>query len=175
MNLLVIFETVEGQTGKVAEFVKTRSELAGHTVHLFDTLEATGHPDFEGVDKVIMAAPVHERRHPRNFEVLVASTADHLKSCPTLMISISLKASFAEGLSDAQDYVLEMKMRTQFEPDRVVLAAGAVRERSYDYFESQIVRQVVLEGRDVQLEDGVKEFTDWSALGNDVDEFLIGL
>lgn len=172
MNFLIIFETVEGQTGKVAEFVRTRLEAQGHSVRLFNSHDTAEQPDFDGIDKVIMAAPVHERRHPRNFEVLVSSATEHLKSRPVLMISVSLKASFKEGLSEARDYVLEMTMRTGFEPDHVVLAAGAVRERAYDYFESQIVRQVVLDGRDVQLEDGIQEFTDWTALGHDMDEFL---
>ena len=61
---------------------------------------------------------------------------------------------------------------TGFKPDEKVLAAGAVRTNSYDYFESQIVQYVVLAKRDVDLVDGEREFTDWDALGAEVGAFL---
>jgi len=88
------------------------------------------------------------------------------------MISVSLKAAFPEGQEEAQDYLTEMKMRTGFEPSQEALVAGAVRTGSYDYFQNQIVRHVVLSGHDVELMDGVKEFTDWDSLGKRVTYFV---
>ena len=67
-----------------------------------------------------------------------------------------------------------MEMRTGFEPDRELLVAGAVRTSSYGYFENQVVRNVALDGRDIELVDGVREFTDWDALRDAVDAFLAG-
>jgi menaquinone-dependent protoporphyrinogen oxidase len=75
-------------------------------------------------------------------------------------------------MEEAQDYLTEMEMRTGFEPDKEVLAAGAVRTGSYGYYESQIVQNVALGGRKVALIDGVREFTDWGALGVEIETFL---
>lgn len=172
MEILVIYETVEGQTGKIAGFVKDRVKSAGHSVHSFDTSDHLGTVSFEGIDKVILAAPVHERRHPKGFEVFVSSSLDDLKARPTLMLSVSLKAAFRETREEAEDYLTEMKMRTGFTPGKDVLVAGAIRTGSYGYFESQIVRNVVLAGRNIDLVDGVREFTDWDALGTEIDAFL---
>ena len=88
------------------------------------------------------------------------------------MLSVSLKASFPEGLEEAEDYLTEMKMRTGLTFDQDVLVAGAVRTDSYGYFESQIVQNVVLNGRPVDLVEGVREFTDWDNLSAEVDAFL---
>ena len=63
-------------------------------------------------------------------------------------------------------------MRTGFKPTHEALVAGAVRAGSYDYFQGQIVRHVVLGSHDVELTDGVKEFTDWAALAKTVNTFL---
>jgi menaquinone-dependent protoporphyrinogen oxidase len=123
-------------------------------------------------DKVILAAPVHERRHPRTFEATVAAARQKLRKRPTLMISVSLKAAFPDGLDEAQGYVTEMEMRTGFEPTQQALVAGAVRTDSYDYYQSQIVRHVALEGHDLELTDGVQEFTNWGALADTVASFL---
>ncbi len=127
---------------------------------------------FDGIDKVILAAPVHERRHPKSFEVLIGSSLSDLKSRQTLLISVSLKAAFPEGMAEARDYLKEMEMRTNFEPDFRALTAGAVRTSSYDYFESQVVQHVALDGHDVDLIDGVREFTDWDKLNAEVAEFM---
>lgn len=172
MEVLIIFETVEGQTRKIVETVGEQIRSAGHGVQVFNAEDKLGPLSFEGKDKVVLAAPVHERRHPRNFEVLVSASLGELKARHTLLISVSLKAAFHEGMEEAQDYLTEMKMRTGFEPNIEVLAAGAVRTSSYGYFETQVVQNVVLDGRNVELKDGVREFTDWEALSAELAAFL---
>ncbi len=68
MTILIIFETVEGQTRKISRFVENESRKSGQDVVLVDTANKTTPVSFAGVDKVILAAPVHERRHPKKFE-----------------------------------------------------------------------------------------------------------
>jgi menaquinone-dependent protoporphyrinogen oxidase len=172
MEILIVFETVEGQTGKISDFVEQRIRTAGHVVRLFNTQDRLGLVSFDGIDRVVLAAPVHERRHPEGFEVFVSTSRDELKARPTMLISVSLKAAFPEGLEEAQDYLTEMEMRTDFKPDKEILAAGAVRTSSYSYFENQVVQNVVLGDRKVDLVDGVREFTDWDTLGAEIDVFL---
>lgn len=172
MNITVIFESFEGQTKKIATFVTEQLQKGGHLVQTLNTADRSASLNLDDVDKVVLAAPVHERRHPKDFEVLLASQADALTKVPTLMLSVSLKASFEEGLEEAQDYLTELKMRNGISFNRELLVAGAVRTESYGYFESQIVRHVVLEGRPVDLVDGVREFTDWNALATHLDAFV---
>ncbi len=172
MKVLIVFETVEGQTRKIAEFVQRQIRSAGREVQLFNTNDRLASLSFDGIDKVVLAAPVHERRHPESFEVFVSTSLAELKDRQTLLISVSLKAAFPEGMEEAQDYLTEMEMRTGFEPNKEVLVAGAVRTISYGYYESQIVQNVALAGREVELIDGVREFTDWNALGVEIESFL---
>jgi menaquinone-dependent protoporphyrinogen oxidase len=172
MELLIIYETVEGQTRKVVDAVEQQIRAEGHGVRLFNTSNRLAPISFEGVDKVILAAPVHERRHPQGFEVLVSASGEELQALQTMIISVSLKAAFADGLEEAQEYLNEMEMRTRFKPNRELLLAGAVRASSYGYFESQIVQNVLLDGREVDLVDGVREFTDWDKLRAEISGFL---
>ena len=172
MEYLIIFETLEGQTGKIVKRVQQQISDAGHGVRLFDTADRLADLSFDGIDKVVLAAPVHERRHPKDFEVVVGANLKGLKARPTLLISVSLKAAFEESLGEAQEYLTEMEMRTGFTPNVEVLAAGAVRTNSYDYFESQIVQHVALAGQKVNLVDGEHEFTDWDRLGADIAAFM---
>jgi menaquinone-dependent protoporphyrinogen oxidase len=172
VKVLIVFETVEGQTRKVADFVEKQIRSAGHDVQVFDTADRLGLLSFDGIDRVVLAAPVHERRHPKGFEVFVTASHSELKARPTLLISVSLKAAFPEGLEEAQDYLTEMEMRTSFKPNIEILVAGAVRTSSYGYYESQILKYVALAGHKVELTDGERDFTDWNALGVEIEAFL---
>jgi len=160
MTVLIAFATIEGQTGKIARFVESEVREAGHDVVVFDVSDKTKSISFEGVDRVILAASVHERRHPETFEVFLASHRPELEARLTLLISVSLSAAFEDGLEEANEYVVEMKMRTEFTPDAEALVAGAVRSGSYDYFQSQVVRHVVLRDHDYDSEETDHEFTD---------------
>lgn len=171
MKYLVIYESIEGQTRKIVQHIEQRLTAAGHSVSLFNTADKTAPLTIEGHDRIILAAPVHERRHPQSFEVFVAASREDLVAKPTLMISVSLKAAFDEGQEEAWDYLTEMEMRTKFTPTEELLVAGAVRAGSYDYFESQIVKNVVLRGESAALIDGEREFTDWAALDAKLDAF----
>ena len=172
MTVMIAFATIEGQTGKIARFVESEVREAGQGVVVFDVSDETGSVSFDDVDKVILAASVHERRHPKPFEVFLASQRQELRSRKTLLISVSLSAAFEDGFEEANEYVVEMKMRTGFTPDAEALVAGAVRSGSYDYFQSQVVRHVVLRDHDYDPGESEHEFTDWKALASEIADFL---
>lgn len=170
MNIAVLFATIEGQTGKIARFLQEEIANRGHVVRLVDT-QLAEQIDLDGIDRVVLAAPVHQRRHPERFEATLLAFADRLASVPTMLLSVSLSAAFEGGREEAQDFVDEMKMRTGLNPTSEALVAGAIRAGSYDYFARQVVRFVLLRGRDVDP-SGDHEFTDWDALRSDLDAFL---
>lgn len=171
MKVLILYATVEGQTGKIARFAAEDIRKRGHEAVLTDA-ESRTELVLDGIDAVILAAPVHQRRHPRNFEALIAAKLDELSKRPVLMLSVSLNAAFAEGRDEAADYLLEMKMRTGLKPDAEMLVPGAVRTGEYDYFAMQVVRYVVMRNRDYDRDAAEHEFTDWDALTAKIDAFL---
>ena len=172
MIVLIVFATVEGQTRKIARFAEKEARNAGYEVALLDVAGKLNPLSLERFDRVILAAPVHERRHPAAFEVFLAANRHELEARQTLLISVSLSAAFPEGLEDASEYAIEMKMRTGFTPGTETLVAGAVKTSTYDYFAAQVVRYVVLRGRDFEPGERDYEFTDWKALAATLSEFL---
>ncbi|WP_170754762.1 flavodoxin domain-containing protein [Ruegeria lacuscaerulensis] len=174
MIVLIAFATVEGQTAKIARFISSVAKNAGFNAKLINTDEMSSHISLDDVVKVVLLAPVHERRHPESFEAFVASNRNALMERKSLVLSVGLKAAFASGREEAQDYLNEMLMRTGFEPDATALVAGAVRPESYGYFEREILKHVVLLGRKIDPRDGAREFTDWDELTSTVVDFLGG-
>ena len=174
MNVMMVFSTIEGQTGKIAKFLENLIGEEGHEAALVDAEEAEA-TNFDGVEAVILAAPVHERRHPRKFEAFVAAHAEELAERRSLLLSVSLSAAFPEGMGEAQDYATEMCMRTDLAPDETLLVAGAVRTDAYDYYSKHVLQHVVLRNRDFDP-SGVErhEFTDWDVLATKTRGFLRG-
>lgn len=172
MTVLIVFATVEGQTRKIAMFVRDQCVRAGHDVVMLDAARGTRSVPLDSATKVILVAPVHERRHPPAFEDFVKQYHDELAARQTLLLSVSLSAAFPEGREEADDYLVEMKMRTKFEPDAEALIAGAVRTSKYDYFATQVVRHVVLRDRNFDPSAPDHEFTDWNALAGTIARFM---
>ncbi len=171
MKVLIIYATIEGQTFKIASFAAEHIKELGHEVLLANADDPTK-LDFESMDAVILAAPVHQRRHPKTFDALVEASRSVLEQRRTLLMSVSLSAAFPEGLSEAGNYVTELKMSTGFTPDAEMLVAGAVRIGEYDYFATQVIQHVVLRDRDYDLSAGEHEFTDWQAVSSEISKFL---
>jgi menaquinone-dependent protoporphyrinogen oxidase len=171
MHILVLYATVEGQTGKIAEFVAKRLTDSGHTVATVNA-ETSDPISVRGFDGVVLAGSVHQRRHSDRFEAVLRRHRDTLARMNTLMLSVSLSAAFAEGREEAQDFLTEMQMRTGFTPTDALLVAGAVRNDAYDAFSRTVIRNVVLRGRDIDLTQHRHEFTDWKALSAKIDDFM---
>ncbi|WP_171212783.1 flavodoxin domain-containing protein [Ruegeria sp. HKCCA5426] len=108
MTVLIAFATVEGQTAKIARFISSVAKNAGFNAKLFNTDEMSSHVSLDDVVKVVLLAPVHERRHPESFEAFVASNRDALMKRKSLVLSIGLKAAFVSGREEARDYLNEM-------------------------------------------------------------------
>lgn len=172
MSVLILFASIEGQTKKIAKFVEGKVRSAGHEATLVDASDKMAVVTFEGYDTVILAAPVHERRHPPNFELLLTASRAELADRRTLMISVSLGAAFPNLHEEAQEYLNEMKMRTSLEPNSELLVAGAVRPSSYDYYEAEVLRHAVLRDQAIDPSTQEHEFTDWDALAEAVTEFV---
>lgn len=172
MKVLILFTTIEGQTGKIARFLEKEIAAAGQEAVLVDCADAAVPLSFDGIDKVILAAPVHERRHPERFEAILATRREELNALEVLMLSVSLSAAFPEGHEEAQDYLDEMKLRTGLRTSAEMLVPGAVRTDRYDYYARQVLRHVVLRGRDYDPDQSSHEFTDWAALKAKLSDFL---
>lgn len=172
MTVLILYASIEGQTAKIADFIQTLIRDEGHEVRMINAGDPAAEVSLDGIDHVILAASVHERRHPKNFEVLIAAESDALNAHPLLLLSVSLSAAFPEGRAEAQDYATELLMRTGIKPKAQMLVPGAVRTRSYDYYASQVVRHVIMRDRDFDMTAEEHEFTNWHDIKAKVTHFL---
>lgn len=172
MAHLIVYDTVEGHTRRLANEIANQITATSATARLFNAETPMGDLSIADFSSCIIAAPVHQKRHPEAIVDFVRANVDSLNTMPTAFISVSLAASFPDGADDARAFVDHFLQRTGWTPNAIHYAAGALRCEEYDYFTEQILRHVVLRGHeDIDL-TGDQVFTDWSALNTFVADFL---
>jgi menaquinone-dependent protoporphyrinogen oxidase len=171
MNVLVAYATTEGQTRKIAHESAIRIRDCGHTVQLYDTATfAELKPsDF---DAVIVAASIHHGYHQDSLIDFAIAHREQLNARPNAFISVSLSAVLEQEKAEAQRYVDEFVIATGWQPRKILKLGGALRLSTYDYFQEQVVKFVVMKRSRPETTQADHEFTDWRALSRFVDEFL---
>lgn len=173
MKCLIFYGTAEGHTFKIAQAILEKIQAAGHEVSLKDASKGVSDIELSSLDAFIVAAPVHQQRHPDAVIDFIKVHSARLNALPSALISVSLSAAFESGHPDAQAYVDRFLERTRWRPTAVHLAAGALRYEKYDYFQEQIIRHIVLKDRAPKQIEGDHDFTDWSALALFIDDFEV--
>ncbi|BCH00291.1 hypothetical protein MesoLj131c_22360 [Mesorhizobium sp. 131-3-5] len=171
MNILIVYGTTEGQTGKIAARTATRIRERGHQVELRDSAAPASDLKLGHFDAFIIAASVHQEHHQETVTNFVFAHHDALSNKPSAFISVSLSAALRDHKTQAQKYVDHFVSVTEWQPSMTLLLGGALRFNKYDYFQEQFVKFVVMKSGDPSPERD-HEFTDWNALADFADRFL---
>ena len=172
MKLLIAFGSTEGQTQKIAEWITARVRDAGHEAEVYDSKRRLRRRDVGTFDAIIVAGSVHQKRHQESIAAFALAHLADLEAKPSAFLSVSLSAALKDGEQDCLDYVEEFVEKSGWRPPNLLMVAGAVRFSEYDFYMEQVVRHVVMQGREPMDLKEDYELTDWDALGSFVDQFL---
>ena len=160
----LVYHTLEGQTGSIAEQIAERLRGGGHDVHLA-TVE--GAPDdLEGFDAVVIGGSVHTGHHHRDLVRYATAHAGELNGMASAFFSVSLTATDpdAEHQATAHKMVDDFIEKTGWHPDVLAVFGGAVKYREYGFIKRRMMKMIV--GRQGGPTDTSRdhEFTDWDAV-----------
>lgn len=174
-RILMVFNSEEGQTAKVADRVATVLRDLGATVeaHLAESA-----PSPEGFDAVVVGDPIHMGHHS---PVTIGYLKDHRQAIdplPSALFQVSLTSAQHDQLHDAAawTYVEEFEAETGFGPDVVGLFAGALAYRKYGWIKRRVMKHIAEEeGADTDTSRNW-EYTDWEAVeqfARDVHDLIV--
>jgi menaquinone-dependent protoporphyrinogen oxidase len=172
LNVLIVYGTTEGQTRKIAEWTANHIRKGGHQAELRDSAALVTGLNLETYDAVIIAASIHQEYHQETITNFVIAHLEVLDTKPSAFISVSLSAVLEGGKTEAQKYVDGFVSATGWRPRMILLLGGALRFTEYDYFQEQVVKFIVMKRGGTASTGRDREFTDWNALANFVDEFI---
>lgn len=168
MRLLIVYGTTEGQTRKIANYLKEVAEKKGINVTLCDgTCEPEPPLFFNGV---IVAGSLHMQRYQSSIEHYIKSYHEKLNAVPSAFLSVSLTAAGddTDSWAELKEITTSFLSSTQWKPQFVEYVAGALLYTQYDFFKKFIMRLIAKSAGGDTNTSGDYVYTDWKKL----EEFL---
>jgi menaquinone-dependent protoporphyrinogen oxidase len=167
-KILLTYGTTEGQTAKIADFVRDVLTGRGCEVTLRDIHDTDGQA-LAAYDGVVVGSSVHRGHHDRNVVAFVERHRDALSAVPSAFFSVSLAAH--GDAAEAGAYVEEFERATGWRPDRTALFGGALLYTQYGFVKRHMMRRIARDkpgdlGTDTSRDyvytewDGVRRFAE---------------
>ena len=173
MNVLLLYGTSEGQTGKIARFVTERLVQDGQKALMIEARESAFIPDLGEFDAVLIAASLHAGRFQREVIEFVKHNRQALAEKSSALLSVSLSAAGRDpqdvvGLATCVAQFIE---QTGWTPGRVHHVAGALRYSAYGLITRWVMRHIAARRGAPTDTRRDYELTDWQDLARFIDEF----
>lgn len=174
MNLLLLYGTTEGQTGKIAGFVADHLVQQGHQAQLVNASDATRAVDPRDFDAVIIAASLHAGRYQSAVNHFVRDHLAAIDARPNALLSVSLAAAGddEEDVEGLQKCVADFAYETGWMPNGIHHVAGAFRYTSYDFLKRWAMKYIAYRKGGPTDTSRDYELTDWDDLTRFVDSFV---
>jgi len=171
MNILIVYGSTEGQTRKIAGYLKTEAEKSGHQVTLVDS---TNHPPGpEGFDVVLIGASLHMHKYQTAVLHYIKENAEALNKITSGFFSVSLAAASSEdeSLKELDKITNDFLKETGWKPIDTEQVKGALLFTKYDFFKKLVMRMIAKRSGETDTTDD-HEYTDWAKVKAFLDRML---
>lgn len=164
-NILVLYATMHGHTGKIAAKIAEKAQESGASVELRD-IDGGYAVSPHGRDAIVIGASVHAGRYERDIISWVKAHNDALNAAPSAFFSVCLTAAddTDEARSATSRYIASMINETGWQPTRSTTFAGALQYKEYDFATRLAMRLMMRLGDHPSDASKDHDFTDWEAV-----------
>ena len=161
MKILIVYGTTEGQTRKVATFLKDEAEKLGHQVTMADTTQNPPAP--VGFDVVLIGASLHMHKYQSAVFHYVKNNAEALNKLTSAFFSVCLSIMADDKtVEELHEITATFLTDTGWVPVDIEQVAGALLYTKYDFFKKLIMRMIAKkEGHETNTSEDY-EYTDWA-------------
>ena len=163
MRILVVYETSEGQTAKIAERI---ADTLRERVDDVDVRDVEHAPAPDGYDGVVVGDSIHAVKHSRPMIRYIGENVGALNAKPSALFQVCLTSANPDEKHTASAHALvqDVMERTGYDPDAVGMFAGALVYTQYGWFKRHVMHAIVKrEGGDLDMSKDY-EYTDWDAV-----------
>lgn len=164
MKILIIYATTEGQTRKIARFMRQELKNVGHQVEITDATDDP--PDPSNYDAILIGASIHIGKYQRSIKHYIISHLGELNDMPSAFFSVcmAVASGLEEKIQEAEDILSKFLRDTGWNPSETTHIAGALKYTQYNYFIKLVMRMIAKkrgESTDISKDH---EYTDWDAV-----------
>lgn len=173
-RVLIVYETQEGHTETIAQFMCDELTQAGYEVSTTTIDESVC---FSQYDAVIIGASIHYGSFSLKFVEYIQKYHDSLKMVHSAFFSVSMAAinSNKENIQKVQSYLDSLIEATGWQPDNTASFAGALKYSEYGYLKKLLVKAIAQkEHLGVNTKQDF-EYTNWQKVKQFIDDFVLVL
>ncbi|MCL4204636.1 MAG: hypothetical protein KJ000_19280 [Pirellulaceae bacterium] len=172
-RILIVYDTTEGQTRKIAQRMGDAVAGAGHQVELNDIRKLPSGLSVDAFDAAIVGASIHLGKHSKRFTEFVARHRTGLEKIPSAFFSVSLSAAgMEEERTEAKKYVTDLLKQTGWHPRMTATFGGGLLYREYWFLKRWMMKKIAKDGGKDTDTSKNHIYTDWDAVGRFVVDFL---
>jgi menaquinone-dependent protoporphyrinogen oxidase len=172
-KILIAYDTTEGQTRKIAQYIGDAVSRSGHDAQVIDIRRPPTGFSLYDFDATLVGAAIHLGKHSRHLSEFARCHKTSLEAIPTAFFSVSLSAAGSDKeKADASRYLEEFLQQVGWSPTAKATFAGGLLYREYGFLKRWMMKKIARDaGKDT---DTLKnhEYTDWKAVDGFVTEFL---
>jgi len=160
-RILVLYATVDGQTGKISDLLSTELKEMGNEVNLVNI--DSGKPDLNGYDKIVVGSSIRYGVHHKAILDFIAQNREQLDRMKTAFFSVNLVARKPEKSSpETNPYVVKFFKSVTWRPTLVEVFAGKLDYKKYPFFDRIMIRFIMWMTKGPTDPSVEIEYTDWS-------------
>jgi menaquinone-dependent protoporphyrinogen oxidase len=174
MQILLVYGTNEGHTGKIAAFVTERLARRGHEVTTVSASDARPPPDPARFDAVLIAASVHLGRYQAAVIEFARKNRAVIAARANAFLSVSLAAAGHESddIDGLKKCVADFAQASGWTPLAVHHVAGAFRYTACGFLTRCVMRYIAYrKGAPTDTRQDY-ELTDWDDVARFADAFV---
>lgn len=173
-KILIVYSSGEGQTQKIASFIKERISTHQCSVDIFDCENLNSYIPLFDYDGFIIGASVHVGSFSQQIQKWVTENRLFIKDKPSAFFAVCLGIleKGNDALISESNIVTDFFEKSDWYPNLWRIFAGALKYSKYNWFLKRIMRRVVARaGFSSDLKHDY-EFTDWHDVEVFVEQFI---
>jgi len=172
-KLLVIYDTYDGQTEKIANAMTEAARCLGHEAEAERVEFMSGHLVTSFLDAVIIGGPIHAGAHSRPLRDFIKTNETQLRMIPSAFFSVSMSAAGTEDQRDDANRCMNKFLESvNFEPLERIILPGALKYQRYGRFKRFLMKRIVgIAGGETDTSQD-HEYTNWAEVSQYVGHFL---
>lgn len=173
VKIAIVYSSKHGHVRAIAERL-ARIAAVRHLESEVADVRSAGDV-LDGCHAAVVAGSIHFGRHAAPLRRFVERSLSWLSSHPSAFVSVSGAAASLEGADEANKYIQDFLRSTEWHPDRMLSAAGAVLFTKYDPLTRLIMKFASrTAGRKTDTSRDVV-YTNWVAIDDFMHQFIDSL
>lgn len=163
-EILILYSTIDGQTLRICERMKTVAESQGRRVTLV-SIDDGRVPDLTVFDTIVIGASIRYGKHRQSVFDFIEANRRVLDAAPTAFFSVNIVARKADkNRPETNPYVRKFLRQTTWRPTKLAVFAGRLDYPRYGRFDRQMIRLIMWITQGPTDPSTVIEYTAWNAV-----------